>query len=67
LQHDAGGYQFYPNWGTTDAEGPMPVDYNWTYQLNQYELPFTTVRDKRQETGDKRATSPVSCLNCGSM
>jgi hypothetical protein len=42
LQHDAGGYWFYPKWGTSDADGPMPENYNWTYQLNQYELPFTT-------------------------
>lgn len=39
-QHDAGGGQFYSAWGTTDADGPMPPDYNWTFQLNQYELPF---------------------------
>jgi hypothetical protein len=50
LQHDAGGYQFYPNWGTSDVDGPMPVDYNWTYQLNQYELPFTTT-SKRMAWG----------------
>jgi hypothetical protein len=50
LQHDAGGYQFYSSWGTSDADGPMPVDYNWTYQLNQYELPFTT-RSKRMAWG----------------
>ncbi len=42
LQHDAGGYWFYPNWGTTDPDGPLPENFNWTYQLNQYELPFVT-------------------------
>lgn len=40
LQHDAGGYWFYGSWGTVDADGPMPEDWNWTYQLNQYELPW---------------------------
>jgi hypothetical protein len=40
LQHDAGGYWFYSSWGTTDADGPMPEDWNWTYKLNQYEIPF---------------------------
>jgi hypothetical protein len=39
-QHDAGGYWNYPNWGGRDADGPMPEDWNWTYQLNQYEIPF---------------------------
>ena len=39
-QHDAGGGQFYSAWGTADSDGPMPADYNWTFQLNQYELPF---------------------------
>jgi len=38
---DAGGYWFYGAWGTSSS-GPMPDDWNWTYQLNQYELPFTT-------------------------
>jgi hypothetical protein len=41
-QKPAGGYWFYPSRGTRDADGPMPQDWNWTYQLNQYELPFTT-------------------------
>jgi hypothetical protein len=40
LQHDAGGYWFYGSWGQTDTDGPMPQDWNWTYQLNQYELPW---------------------------
>jgi hypothetical protein len=49
LQHDAGGYWFYDNWGkTSDNPGPkkdgqaglMPVTWNWTYQLDQYELCF---------------------------
>lgn len=42
-QHAAGGYWFYSAWGTRDADGPMPDDWNWTYQLDQYELPFTNV------------------------
>jgi|GEM_PF-1625626 len=45
-QHDAGGYWFYGNWGKTSANqtrdadqvGRMPVTWNWTYQINQYEL-----------------------------
>jgi hypothetical protein len=37
----AGGYWFYGSWGSSSS-GPMPEDWNWTYQLNQYELPFTT-------------------------
>ncbi|MBF5043446.1 hypothetical protein FGE12_13695 [Aggregicoccus sp. 17bor-14] len=41
-QHDAGGFWFYPSWGKRSDAGPMPEDYNWPYQLNQYELPFTT-------------------------
>lgn len=39
--HDAGGYWFYSAWGTRDDDGPMPMDWNWAYQLNQYELPFS--------------------------
>ena len=39
-QHDAGGFWFYPAWGTRDDDGPMPENRNWPYQLNQYELPF---------------------------
>jgi hypothetical protein len=38
-QHDAGGYWFYTSWGKS-SQGPMPEDWNWTYQLNQYEIPF---------------------------
>jgi len=45
-QHDAGGYWFYANWGKTSANqtrsdgqaGKMPITWNWTYQINQYEL-----------------------------
>lgn len=50
-QHkDAGQGWLYPNWGRTSANKvvtvgtptsqTMPVDWNWTYQLNQFELPF---------------------------
>lgn len=47
-QHDAGGYWFYPNWGKTsenqtraaEQSTVMTPDWNWTYQLNQYELCF---------------------------
>jgi hypothetical protein len=38
----AGGYWAYSGWGQRDADGPLPEDWNWTYQLNQYELPTTT-------------------------
>ena len=41
-QKPAGGYWLYPEWGTRHEAGPMPVDYNWPYQLNQYELPSVT-------------------------
>ena len=45
-QHDGGGYWLYKNWGKTSENqtkddgqiGNMPVTWNWTYQLNQYEL-----------------------------
>jgi len=45
-QHDGGGYWFYANWGKTSKNqtkndgqiGNMPVTWNWTYQINQYEL-----------------------------
>jgi hypothetical protein len=45
-QKDAGGYGNYANWGKTSANqvrvagqvGTMPATFNWTYQLNQYEL-----------------------------
>ena len=49
-QHDAGGYWFYSAWGTSDADGPMPQDWNWSYQLNQYEIPFT-LKSKRLAWG----------------
>jgi hypothetical protein len=32
----AGGYWGYGDWGTRDEDGPMPLDYNWPFQLNQY-------------------------------
>jgi hypothetical protein len=59
-QHRDAGYGWlYPNWGRTSAnkvidEGTpssqvMPVDWNWTYQLNQYELP--DARNKRLAWG----------------
>jgi len=50
-QHKDAGYGWlYPNWGRTSANKvvsdgtpssqTMPADWNWTYQLNQYEIPF---------------------------
>ncbi len=50
LQHDAGGYWGYDRWGKTNPAGPMPEDYNWPFQLNQYELPFT-LKSKRLAWG----------------
>jgi hypothetical protein len=41
-QHDAGGNWLYGSWGKSYPEGPMPQDWNWAYQINQYQLPFTT-------------------------
>ena len=41
-QHDAGQGWLYAQWGKRSNSGPMPADWNWTYQLNQYELPWTT-------------------------
>jgi hypothetical protein len=46
-QKDAGGYWFYDSWGKTSDNPPakkqgqvglMTPTWNWTYQLNQYEL-----------------------------
>ncbi|MEQ1564477.1 MAG: hypothetical protein ABMA64_02480 [Myxococcota bacterium] len=39
-QYPSGGYWFFTAWGSSDPDGPMPDDWNWTYQLNQYELPW---------------------------
>jgi hypothetical protein len=50
-QHEDAGYGWlYPNWGHTSANKvvgsgapatqTMPADWNWTFQLNQYELPY---------------------------
>jgi hypothetical protein len=36
-QQDAGGYWLYRAWGRK-SDGPMPENWNWTYQLNQYQL-----------------------------
>jgi hypothetical protein len=40
-QHDAGQGPLYGQWGTRSDVGPMPQDWTWTYQLNQYELSST--------------------------
>ncbi len=45
-QKDGGGYWHYKNWGKDSSTqlrdegqvGEMPISWNWTYQLNQYEL-----------------------------
>jgi hypothetical protein len=39
-QHDAGYGTLFNSWNTTSG-GPMPQDWNWTYQINQYEQPYT--------------------------
>jgi hypothetical protein len=47
-QKDAGGSWLYANWGKNSSNqtrnegqvGNMPVAWNWTYQINQYELCF---------------------------
>lgn len=50
-QHEDAGYGWlYPNWGRTSANKvvgagapatqAMPADWNWTFQLNQYEITF---------------------------
>jgi len=51
-RHDGGYGQFYSNWGRTsatkvvDAGAPagqnMPASWNWTFLLNQYQLPDST-------------------------
>lgn len=38
-QHDAGGSDFYAQWGHSSPQGPMPGPTSWPYQINQYELP----------------------------
>ncbi len=42
VQHDAGYGSLYNQWTMRSNGGPMPPDWNWTYQINQWELPFTT-------------------------
>jgi hypothetical protein len=62
LQHDAGGYWFYGNWGKTSTTqtrgsgqaGNMPETWNWTYQLNQYELCIDNVSCVNNTTGSRR-------------
>ncbi|WP_228557115.1 hypothetical protein [Myxococcus sp. AB025B] len=41
-QKPAGGYWLYSSWGQRNERGPLPDDWNWTFQLNQYQLPSTT-------------------------
>ncbi|WP_309894624.1 Ig-like domain-containing protein [Archangium sp.] len=40
-QHDAGQGILHGQWNTASASGPMPQDWTWTYQINQYEQPYT--------------------------
>lgn len=49
-QHDAGGYDGYKLWGTRSLQGPMPDPGAWPYQLNQWELPYTSA-SKRMAWG----------------
>jgi hypothetical protein len=62
-QRDAGGYWFYDNWGkTSDNPGPrkngqaglMTATWNWTYQLDQYELCLDDPKCLDQTTGSHR-------------
>jgi hypothetical protein len=63
LQHDAGGYWFYDNWGkTSDSAAPrkmgqaglMTPTWNWTYQINQYELCLDNPACLNNTTGSHR-------------
>jgi hypothetical protein len=62
LQHDAGGYWLYKNWGKNSSNqtrdegqvGEMPVTWNWTYQLNQYELCIEDLSCVNRTTGSHR-------------
>jgi len=49
-QHDAGGYAGYKLWGTRSRQGPMPDPATWPYQINQWELPYTST-SKRMAWG----------------
>ncbi len=61
---DAGGTWLYNNWGRTSANkvvGPgspanqtMPIDWNWPFQLNQYEISGGETRSKRMAWGMRR-------------
>lgn len=61
---DAGGTWLYNNWGRTSANkvvGPgspssqtMPIDWNWPFQLNQYEISSGETRSKRMAWGLRR-------------
>ncbi len=61
-QHDAGGYWYYSNWGKTSDNhvsdgsqvGLMPSTWNWTYQLNQYELCIENASCVNNTTGSHR-------------
>lgn len=63
-QHDGGGYWAYNFWGKNsetpgnvdtqllEPGGKMPASWTWTYQLNQYEIPFQNpVTSKRLAWG----------------
>jgi hypothetical protein len=61
LQHDAGSAWFYKNWGKTSDNqampldmgtiGIMPINWNWPYQLDQYELTTGTTGSHRLAWG----------------
>jgi hypothetical protein len=61
-RHDAGGYWNFSNWGKTSANqvrvdgqaGTMPITWNWTYQLDQYELCVDTASCVDSPTGSHR-------------
>lgn len=62
IQHEGGGYWFYSNWGKTSANqtkmdgqvGNMTPTWNWTYQLNQYELCIEDASCVNSPTGSHR-------------
>ena len=61
---DAGGTWLYNNWGRTSANKvvgagtpanqSMPIEWNWPYQLNQYEISAGETRSKRMAWGLRR-------------
>ncbi len=63
---DAGGTWLYVNWGRTSANKvinqgtpasqTMPIDWNWPFQLNQYEITAGDTRSKRLAWGTRNGS-----------